>query len=313
MPHDLGLDDHPPLALPAPRGVPRLAVQVRRLAGGLGPHPGLAHQPPGPLLQAAVAGHRHDVLDLLLLEEREQLRVGKAPVQPDPKRRRRKGGAQLAQQPPQDPPGPPRGRGVARPQHRGHRELLGLVVEGHRRHDRQVAPRVVVAVEERELLLAVGRVVGGVQVDRDAGRPALEPPPLGLDHRVGQHVRHVAQRRPRPPRSRTATGSAARPAPAPRSDRGRPAACGSHRRPAGRRRCSRRSHRRARRRAAAPIPASDAGPCPAAARRPGTRPGAWSAATGYRGSSAAPPRRPNWRAACRRPRRSACLWARIRT
>src|SRR5713101_4005767 len=54
MADDLGLDDHPPLALPAPCGIPRLAVHVRRLAGGLGEHPGLAHQAAGPLLSSVM-------------------------------------------------------------------------------------------------------------------------------------------------------------------------------------------------------------------------------------------------------------------
>jgi hypothetical protein len=143
-----------------------------------------------------VAGHRHDVVDLLALEVREQLGAGKAAVQPHPERGRRKGGAQLAQQAAQDPRGAAPGGRVAGPQHRGHRELLGLVVEGHRRHHGQVTPRVVVAVEERELLLAVGGVVRGIEIDGDPRRTPFEPAPLVLDHGVGQHVRHVAQGRP---------------------------------------------------------------------------------------------------------------------
>jgi len=35
-----------------------------------------------------------------------------------------------------------------------------------------------VAIEEGELLLAVGGIVGRIQVDRDAGGAALEPPPM---------------------------------------------------------------------------------------------------------------------------------------
>src|SRR6266849_10529560 len=92
MAHDLGLDDHPALALPASGGIPRLAIQMRRLPGDLGQHPGFAHQPPRALLQARVAGHRHDVLDLLLLQALEQRRVPKPSIQAYPKRSRPKGG-----------------------------------------------------------------------------------------------------------------------------------------------------------------------------------------------------------------------------
>jgi hypothetical protein len=87
-------------------------------------------------------------------------------------------------------------RRVARAQHRRYGKLLRLVVEAHRRHDRQVAPGVVVAVEERELLLAVGGVVGRIEIDRDPRGAPAEPTAMRLDHGVGQHVGHVAQLRP---------------------------------------------------------------------------------------------------------------------
>src|SRR6266704_2522512 len=78
-------------------------------------------------------------------------------------------------------------------QHRGHRELHGFVVERHGGDQRQIAPGVVVAVEERKLLLAVGGVVGGIQIDRDPPDAPVQAPPLLRDHGVGQHVRHGAQ------------------------------------------------------------------------------------------------------------------------
>jgi hypothetical protein len=42
MPHHLGLDDHAAFVRPAARGVARLPVDVRGLAGRFGQHPGLA-------------------------------------------------------------------------------------------------------------------------------------------------------------------------------------------------------------------------------------------------------------------------------
>jgi hypothetical protein len=50
-----------------------------------------------------------------------------------------------------------------------------------------------VPVEERELLLTVGRVVGRIQVERDACGAPVQAPPLLRDHGVGEHVGHGAQ------------------------------------------------------------------------------------------------------------------------
>ena len=175
------------------RGVPRLAVQMRRLARLAGADPGLAPQPLSALLQAPIARHRADVLDLFALQKQEQLGAGKAPVQADPERGRREGGPELAQQGPQDAPGSQAGRRFARAQYRGHCKLGRLVVERHGGHHRQVAPHIVVTVEECELLLAVSGVVGGIQVDRDPGGAPVQTSPLLRDHGVGQRVRHSAQ------------------------------------------------------------------------------------------------------------------------
>jgi hypothetical protein len=50
-----------------------------------------------------------------------------------------------------------------------------------------------VAIEERELLLAMRRVVGGIDVDRDAARPPLAPGPLLRDHQVGERMPQPSQ------------------------------------------------------------------------------------------------------------------------
>src|SRR3989475_9747165 len=81
--------------------------------------------------------------------------------------------AQLAQQAAQEAAGPAASWRIAGPPHRRDGILLRFVVEGHRGHDGQIAPRVVVAVEEGELLLAVGGIVGGIEVERDPGGAAL--------------------------------------------------------------------------------------------------------------------------------------------
>jgi arylsulfatase len=71
--------------------------------------------------------------------------------------------------------------------------LLRLVVEGDEAKQRQVAPGVVEAVEERVLLVTVRRVHGAVEIDRDPSRLAL-PPLLRRDHRL--HQRQTAAGKP---------------------------------------------------------------------------------------------------------------------
>ena len=100
--------------------------------------------------------------------ERLRLAVGQhGKIEAHAEHGRGKGRAQLPNQAPQEPIGPAAGRRVAGPQHGGDGILLRLGAEGHRGDDRQMAPGVVVAIEEGKLLLAVGRVVGRIEVERN--------------------------------------------------------------------------------------------------------------------------------------------------
>ena len=49
------------------------------------------------------------------------------------------------------------------------------------------------AVEEGELLLAVSRIIGGVEVERDQPATLPEAIAVAFDHRVGEGVRHAEQ------------------------------------------------------------------------------------------------------------------------
>jgi hypothetical protein len=53
------------------------------------------------------------------------------------------------------------------PQHGRDQVLLRLLIKGEKTNHRQVTVAIVVAIEKGELLLAVGRIVGGIQIDRD--------------------------------------------------------------------------------------------------------------------------------------------------
>lgn len=51
--------------------------------------------------------------------------------------------------------------------HRGDEVLPRLVVEGQRPHERQIAPVIVEAIEEGELLGAVGLILGAIAINRN--------------------------------------------------------------------------------------------------------------------------------------------------
>ncbi len=50
------------------------------------------------------------------------------------------------------------------------------------------------AVEERQLLGAMRRVVGGIEIDRDPVRTAVKAPPVPLDDRLRQLASHLVER-----------------------------------------------------------------------------------------------------------------------
>jgi hypothetical protein len=79
--------------------------------------------------------------------------VGEAGIEPDPQPRAREPRPQFGDETMQQAANAP-GRGArARPQEGRDEELVALVVEGHGGEQRQIAPGVVEAVEERELLV----------------------------------------------------------------------------------------------------------------------------------------------------------------
>ena len=195
MPHHLGLDDHSALAPPRAGGVARLAVEVLGLATGLRAHAGAPHEPAAALDQPHIAGHRHDVLHALGVQEVQNLGTGKAPIEADAEDGSGEGDPQTSEQAPQERDRAVLGRAVAGPQDGGHQVLRRLGVERQRCHQRQVAPGVVMAVEEAELLLAMGRIVGRIQVECDATGAAPEPTAMVLDDQIRQGPRPSAPRR----------------------------------------------------------------------------------------------------------------------
>ena len=69
---------------------------------------------------------------------------------------------------------------------------LTKIVKGQARHEWQVAPVIIEAIEEGELLRAVGLVFGDIEVDRDQAS-APSPAAMAGQHPVGERVAHGAQ------------------------------------------------------------------------------------------------------------------------
>ena len=181
----------------------------------------------------------------------------------------------------EDGHGAPGAVGVARAQDGGD-ELVGVAVEDQQRVVHVLA---VVAVVGGPLLLAVGRVVGPVQVEQDPrGRPA--PLPLPEVDRAQGHGQAVAGRRPHRVLQAREGRLAGQVGPRLRQ----PAADQLEQRVAaqrGRRRSGPRSRRRSGRPAAAPAPPGRAAPAPGATRAPAA---ASARADAQRGLGLAQPR-----------------------
>ena len=123
--------------------------------------------------------------------------------------------AQQIEQADQRAPRPARRGRVAGAQDRGAQVLLDLVIEGHEGQQREIAPAVVMPVEEGELLRAVGRVIGGVEVDRDPPGAPMEPLPMAVDHGRGEFAAHRVEHARARPRFRSARSWVARRAESP--------------------------------------------------------------------------------------------------
>src|SRR4029077_14095610 len=93
----------------------------------------------------------------------------------------------------QDPDRARRPRRISRTQNGRHQILLRLLVKAQKAYHRQIAIGVVVAIEEGQLLGAVGGIIGRIQIDRDASGSAPQTTAMPFDHTVGQRFAHAKQ------------------------------------------------------------------------------------------------------------------------
>jgi hypothetical protein len=77
---------------------------------------------------------------------------------------------------------------LPRSQHGGAQILLGLVVETDQAEHRRVAVAIAMRAKERQLLRAMGGIVGRVQIDCDATNTAAQPFRMALDDAQRQHL-----------------------------------------------------------------------------------------------------------------------------
>lgn len=183
----LGFDDDPALAAPGFGTVGEGAIDAAGLVTCSEEFSSALHEPGGLAHQTAVLGHPDDVQHVGLFgEEVEDLRCGEAAIEPHEDLDTREGGPESRQDPGEHPDGAVEDRCIAGPQERGTEVLIRFVVKGQERDHRQVAPGVVVAVEERELLGTVGRVVGRIQIDGDPATLPAQSEAVMIDDRVQQ-------------------------------------------------------------------------------------------------------------------------------
>jgi hypothetical protein len=82
---------------------------------------------------------------------------------------------------------------VAGAQHGGAQILFWLVIKTDEAYHRQIAPGVIVAVEERQLLRAVGGIISRIQIQGDAAHAMAQALGMALDHAGGQGLAHAIE------------------------------------------------------------------------------------------------------------------------
>ncbi len=182
----LGLDDHPAGAVPGARLVPEAVEQALRLARLVVAAHGLREQRVAGGLDFPVAGQPEQVLDAELLADGDHARHTVASVAANLEGHVGPGEPQALGETSQVVVGAQGRAGGAGPQ----RQHDDLVVVGGGDEAGEVLVLLEVAVEQRELLLAVGGVVDGVDVDVDVedepSRRRLERGDELLDELVAQ-------------------------------------------------------------------------------------------------------------------------------
>src|SRR5712692_9332954 len=161
MADNLSFHDEPALLAPAPGGVAAFPVHVGGLSTLASKRASLSQQLLDPPQQDCVFGHGDDVVNASLsIEEGEDLGRGESGIETHAEASAREGQPQTRKDPLEDGDRAALVGSVAGSEQSGEKVLLRLVIEGQEAHHGQVTPAVVVAIEEGQLLLSVGGILG---------------------------------------------------------------------------------------------------------------------------------------------------------
>ncbi len=192
VPHDFGFDDRAPGCRPGARLIGRLAIGRRGVLGGGDHGSERRDERLGVPREDGVIPHGDDIFDASGLEVGKDFWGGEAGIESDAEPGTGKGAPEFRQQPMQQAHRAGGPRRVAGPEDRGDEVLSRLVVKGQRAHQRQIAPVIIEAIEEGELLRAVGLVFSAIEIDRNQpDAPSASAMPR--NHRVGERVAHGEQ------------------------------------------------------------------------------------------------------------------------
>jgi hypothetical protein len=191
MADHLGLDDDPSHPAPGSGRVEAFSIEVLRAAGSTREPTGFGHELPCFSRQHCVLGHVDEVIDPpLVIEEVEDLRACEAAVQAHEDAGVGKSLTKAGQQAPEKTQYASLVRSIARSQDGGKEELLRLVVEGEEAEQGQVAPGVIVGIEETELLFSMGGIVRDVEINSDPTAVLTQSPALAIDDQIDQRLPH---------------------------------------------------------------------------------------------------------------------------
>jgi len=192
VPHDFRFDDRAPGRRPGAGLIGRLAIGGRGVVGRGHHRPERRDVRLGVPREDGVTPHGDDILDPGRLQVGQDLRGGKPAIEPDAEAGTGKGAPEFPEQPMQQAHHAGRPRRVAGPEDRGDQVLPRLLVKRQGPDERQIAPVIIEAIEEGELLRAVGLVFRAIEIDRDqANAPSASA--MSRNHRVGERLAHREQ------------------------------------------------------------------------------------------------------------------------
>ena len=144
-------------------------------------------------LESGIAGKSNQIFHTLMLQIIQDRRRGEPTVKANSNPDFGKRYAQTRNNPGEDSDGSIGAVSIAGTKNGGEEVFLVLLIELQRSDHGQIAERVVMPVEETELLSAMSRVIGWIQIDCNAACFAVQPLGVVFDHNIGQAFGNAKQ------------------------------------------------------------------------------------------------------------------------